>query len=68
MILYTPMAYNDIFPTEMENYTNIESVSYKGRTIYAEKKPDGSYQIQQLLSSDPNDFLNTEFSPGRILT
>ncbi|WP_306798580.1 YlzJ-like family protein [Oceanobacillus saliphilus] len=68
MILYTPMAHSDIFPVEMDSYSNLESVSYKGRTVYAERMPDGSYQIQQLLSSDPNDFLNAEFSPGRILS
>ncbi|MGJ9458914.1 YlzJ-like family protein [Oceanobacillus sp. CF4.6] len=67
MILYTPLAHNDIFPTEMDAYTSIESVSYKGRTVYAERMQNGSYQIQQLISTDPQDFLNSEFSPGRIL-
>lgn len=67
MILYTPVAHNDIFPTNPDAYDKIESVMYNGRTINAEKLQDGSYQIQQLLSTDPHDFLNAEFIPGKII-
>ncbi|WP_010649222.1 YlzJ-like family protein [Oceanobacillus massiliensis] len=68
MILYTPLAHNDIFPVEMDAYASMESVFYKGRTLFALRKQDGSYQIQQLLSTDPQDYLNSEFAPGRILS
>ncbi|WP_087972853.1 YlzJ-like family protein [Oceanobacillus rekensis] len=67
MILYTPLAQNDIFPMDLSEYDKIASVTYNGRTIHAERLQDGTYQIQQLLSSDPQDFLNTDFSPGRII-
>lgn len=67
MILYTPLSSTDIFPYEDELSANCECVSYQGRSIYAEKKDSGSYELLQLLSTDPQDFLNSSFIPGTIL-
>ncbi|AIF43706.1 YlzJ-like family protein [Virgibacillus sp. SK37] len=65
MILYTPLTQEEIFPEE-EN-TNREYISYEGRTICVNKTADGEYQLVQLLSTDPQDFLNDKYTPGRIL-
>ncbi|MBR3121524.1 MULTISPECIES: YlzJ-like family protein [Oceanobacillus] len=68
MILYTPLAQHDIFPVEQGGFSNVEHIAYDGRMIYAIKTKDGSYQIQQLVSTDPQDYLRKEFSPGSILS
>ncbi|WP_339227763.1 YlzJ-like family protein [Oceanobacillus sp. FSL K6-2867] len=67
MILYTPLTQHDIFPVDQEGYSNMEHIAYDGRMIYAKKTKDGSYQIQQLVSTDPQDYLRDEFSPGSTL-
>lgn len=65
MILYTPLAATDIFPHEgSENYCCLQ---YKGKSVYAKKLDDGSYEVQQLLSTDPNDFLSGQHMPGTVI-
>lgn len=68
MILYTPLSPSDIFPHSNEDITNRQCVSYQGRTLYVEQQDNGSYQLLQLLSTDPEDFLNASYSPGTILS
>lgn len=69
MILYTPLCESDIFPTEEdEKQLAREYVSYAGKTLYVEKTTDGSYELLQLLSTDPQDYLNSQFSPGTIIS
>lgn len=67
MILYTPLANEDIFPAD-QGFGNRQVVSYNGKSMYCEKKTDGTYEILQLLSTDPQDFLNQQFSPGTIIS
>jgi hypothetical protein len=65
VILYTPLSQSDIFPPSDEGFKNRECISYDGKMMLADKNLDGSYQMVQLLSTDPQDFL--KFSPGSIL-
>jgi len=64
MIHYTPLSINDIFPQEEDNN---QLVSYQGRSLYVKRNEQGELQLVQLLSTDPQDFLNTSFTPGTIL-
>lgn len=64
MVLYTPLSINEIFPPEEEEY---KLVSYKGKSIYVKQNKQGELQLVQLLSTDPQDFLNASFTPGSIL-
>ncbi|MBP1968047.1 hypothetical protein J2Z83_000139 [Virgibacillus natechei] len=66
MILYTPMSEAEIFPTSADEYGNRQIVSREGRSLYVEQTDDG-YQLLQLMSTDPQDFLNEKYSPGSIL-
>ncbi|HLR40564.1 MAG TPA: YlzJ-like family protein [Virgibacillus sp.] len=66
MILYTPLSQTDIFPHSNEDTANRQCVSHDGKTLYVEQTDNGSYQLLQLLSTDPQDFLNTSYSPGTI--
>ncbi|WP_164215510.1 YlzJ-like family protein [Virgibacillus sp. YIM 98842] len=68
MILYTPLSQEDIFPTANSSYNNRQFISYEGRSVYAEQMEDGSYQLLQLMSTDPQDFLDEKFTPGSILS
>lgn len=63
MVLYTPLAQEDIFPGNMEHH---QMVTYKGRSVFAERVGD-EWKLVQLISSNPEDFLLEEFTPGAIL-
>lgn len=67
MIHYTPLSQYDVYPINTADYGDVQYIPYNGKVICAEKLQDGNYQIQQLVSTDPQDFLRSEFSPGRIL-
>ncbi|MEW9676657.1 YlzJ-like family protein [Lentibacillus sp. L22] len=66
-MLYTPLSELDIFPSSEKHYAKRQCVSYKGRALYVEQQDDGSYQLLQLISSDPQDFLDGTLTPGTIL-
>lgn len=67
MILYTPLCQTDIFPTNDNDLSKYQFVSYQGKLLYVEEVDKGSYELLQLLSTDPQDFLNANYSPGTIL-
>ncbi|MGY0691615.1 YlzJ-like family protein [Virgibacillus sp. FSP13] len=66
-MLYTPLSETDIFPISEEEFSNRQCVTYQGRSLYVEQLSDGSYQLLQLLSTDPQDFLDSAYTPGTIL-
>lgn len=69
LFLYTPLCTSDIFPEEPNaKMLARDYISYEGKTLYVEKTEDGNYQLLQLLSTDPQDFLNEQFFPGNILS
>lgn len=65
MVLYTPMCQDDIFPTNNDQ-SNRKCITFEGKMVYVEDLNDGSYKMLQLMSSDPQDFLNTNYSPGTL--
>ncbi|WP_175631881.1 YlzJ-like family protein [Virgibacillus siamensis] len=67
MILYTPLANTDIFPAADDAFTKRQCVAYQGKQFYVEETEDGAYQVLQLLSTDPQDFMKQEYNPGTIL-
>lgn len=67
MILYTPLSKSDIYPEDHTEITKRKSVLHEGRLLYVEEQEPGSYQLLQLLSTDPQDFLDERYSPGKNL-
>ncbi|RKQ37536.1 YlzJ-like family protein [Oceanobacillus halophilus] len=68
MILYTPLSESDIFPHTDNAYENRQCISYDGKLMIADKNNDGTFQLVQLMSTDPQDFLNEKYLPGSILS
>lgn len=64
MLLYTPLSYEEIFPGEEDRH---QLVVYNGRPCYVKKRDDETYELVQLISTDPYDFLRIEFTPGTII-
>lgn len=68
MILYTPLCETDVFPKNEEDYSNRKCVTHQGKLVYVEKQIDGSYQLLQLMSTDPQDYLDSNYTPGNTLS
>ncbi|SET39864.1 YlzJ-like protein [Salinibacillus kushneri] len=64
MILYTPLSEHDIFPPDEEEYNQYKWVTVENRVMKVQDLKDGTYEILQTLSTDPNDYLNNQFTPG----
>jgi len=65
-MLYTIIP-EEIVLAELDKVPPQQEITYRGRRLRVLPLPDGKYQIVQLLSSDPRDFLSPEFSPGRVI-
>lgn len=65
MVLYTPLVESDIFPSTES--TERKLISYEGRSLRVTSLESGEYEVEQLLSTNPQDFLNESFSPGAII-
>ncbi|TMN23938.1 hypothetical protein FH966_12520 [Lentibacillus cibarius] len=66
-MLYTPLSETDIFPVSEQELNKRHCVSHKGKQLFVEELEDGQYQLLQLISTDPNDFMNGDYTPGTIL-
>jgi len=64
MILWTVIP-EEIVMEGMDKPRRIKMVSWQGRQLLVEPGTNGRSRIVRLLSSDPNDFLDPEYAPGR---
>ncbi|WP_245902311.1 MULTISPECIES: YlzJ-like family protein [Gracilibacillus] len=64
---YTPLSYEDMYPVEVSEHQKYQCITYKNKQCLMEKLDNGDMRLVQLLSTDPNDFLLAEFSPGSII-
>jgi len=64
MVLYTPLHYDEIFPTVEDMH---EIKMYAGRQCYVKKHADGSFEIVRILSTNPADFLDPLIQPGTMI-
>lgn len=64
MVLYTPLTDAEIFPQENDDTF---LMTYNGQTVVCRETENGSVQVVQLLSTDPQHFLNQAFSPGTTI-
>jgi len=67
MILYTPISESEIFSSSTSEFTKRHCISYEGRLCIAQQQENGSYELVQLLSTDPQDFLDSKFLPGEVV-
>ncbi|CQR47641.1 hypothetical protein BN1058_01968 [Paraliobacillus sp. PM-2] len=67
MILYTPLDYNDVFATNQEQYDKQKLIEVEGRSMLVDCLENGNYRIIQLLSTNPQDFLEESLQPGEVI-
>ncbi|MFC0524197.1 YlzJ-like family protein [Pontibacillus salicampi] len=67
MIHYTPLSEHDIYEDDPTEYEQHKIISLQGTTMKVQQMEDGSFQVLQLLSTDPLDYLNASYTPGMRL-
>lgn len=65
-MLYTIIP-EDVVLENLETVQASRETTYKGRRFLVQPYEHHRYQVVQLISSDPNDFLLPEFAPGSII-
>ncbi|MBO9128881.1 YlzJ-like family protein [Bacillus sp. 165] len=63
MILYTIMPEHLIFPTDETQFDKRRMVTYNGVSMMVEQGEYNQYVVVQVISSDPQHFL--EYEPGQ---
>lgn len=67
-MLYTPLDMTDIYPRDEKEMEKRQCVTCNGKTLYVEENNNGKYELLQLLSTDPNDFMDTAYTPGNFFS
>ncbi|MCT8139874.1 YlzJ-like family protein [Anaerobacillus sp. CMMVII] len=67
MILYTTVPEELIFPHE-NSTTNQIVVDIKEGQLILEQVSNQQLKVVRLISSDPNAYLNENYSPGRMIS
>ncbi len=64
MIHYTPLSEHDIYEDDPKSYEQNQVVSINGRNMKVHDNNDGTVELVQLMSTNPQDFLNNRYIPG----
>ncbi len=68
MILYTPMQLELVLEGfDTIKYPQYEEIEYGGVAMLVEGVDSGKKRIIKLLSTNPNDYLRPELSPGNLI-
>ncbi|KGX83430.1 YlzJ-like family protein [Pontibacillus marinus] len=68
MIHYTPLSEHDIYEDDPKSYEKQRIVSVNGKSMKVYDNDDGTVQLVQLLSTDPQDYLDQNFIPGNTFS
>lgn len=68
MIHYTPLSEHDIYEDDPKSYEKQRIVSVNGKSMKVYDNDDGTVQLVQLLSTDPQDYLDQSYIPGNTFS
>ncbi|MDQ0184767.1 YlzJ-like family protein [Cytobacillus sp. FSL R5-0569] len=68
MILYTAMPSEWIYQAESSEYAKQKVVNFEGIPLLVELTSGSEYRVIQVMSTDPNDFMNENIGPGVKIT
>lgn len=67
MTLYTIMPQELIFQMDASEFERQKQVMYDGIPLIVELTKDPAYRVIRVLSSDPDHYLDSRFTPGSII-
>ncbi|WP_078547020.1 YlzJ-like family protein [Litchfieldia alkalitelluris] len=68
MILYSIMPEELIYPQNEEGYQKQKIVDINGVSLLVNEEIPGEHYVVRVMSSNPNDYLNSEYTPGQRIT
>lgn len=69
MILYTIMPEELIYPqNEEEGYRKQKIVDVNGVSLLVNETTPGEHHIVRVMSTNPNDYLSSDYEPGQRIT
>ncbi len=68
MILYTILPHEAVFPTEQSAYEQQKMIEWNGVQLLVERTSLTECRVVQVLSTNPQDYLNEATQPGQMLT
>ncbi len=68
MILYTILPNEAVFPTDQSAYEQQKVVEWNGVQLLVERTSLTECRVVQVLSTNPQDYLNESTQPGQMLT
>lgn len=68
MILYTAMPDEWVYQTDSSEYAKQKIVTFEGIPLLVESTGGSDYRVVQVMSTNPNDFMNEYIGPGVKIT
>lgn len=68
MILYTSMPNEWIYQADPSEFAKQKVVNFEGIPLLVELTSGSEYRVIQVMSTDPNDFMNENIGPGVKIT
>ncbi|MDQ0270168.1 YlzJ-like family protein [Cytobacillus purgationiresistens] len=68
MILYTMMPHELVYQAEGQEFDRQRVIDHNGVPLLVEMVEGSDCRVLQIMSSDPNDFLNETLTPGTKIT
>ncbi|MDQ0482914.1 YlzJ-like family protein [Guptibacillus hwajinpoensis] len=68
MILYTILPHEAVFPAEQSVYDKQNIIEWNGVELLVERTSLTECRVVQVLSTNPQDYLNETTQPGQMLT
>lgn len=65
-MLYTPVPWESIFPADTTEAPWSELL-IDGRLCLVKRSSDGHLRIERLLSTDPQDYLDSAYAPNTLV-
>lgn len=67
MVLYTPLALEQVLGTRLPAEAADTLMRLDNRTCLVRVGPDGRRRLERLLSTDPRDYLDPRWQPGQLV-
>ncbi|OEH85968.1 hypothetical protein BHU72_03660 [Desulfuribacillus stibiiarsenatis] len=66
-MIYTPLPIESVLQSSEEVQPTYIEIEYEGRLVQLETIDNYQAKIVRLVSSNPNDYLNNTYMPGKII-
>ncbi len=68
MILYTTMPQELVFQTNDTEFNKQMIIEHNGIPMLVERNEENNLRVLQIMSSNPNHYLDERYCPGTILS